>query len=107
MMTDKKPVKKTRKPAAKKTVAKKAAPKKAPVKKAEPKKPELTDKEKTISKVCCDMLDKGYKVQIKCVGRARIITNAEDLLSYIQANPDAYELVGMKSGAQALCYRIG
>ena len=105
-MTDKKPVKKTRKPAAKKTVAKKTEPKKALVKKVEPKKPELTDREKTIVKLCDDMLAKGYTVQVKCKGRAKVVKSSEDCLSYTRAN-EARELVGMKSGAHALCYRIG
>ena len=106
-MTDKKPVKKTRKPAAKKTPVKKASTKtKIPVKKAEPKKPELTDREKTIVKLCDDMLAKGYTVQVKCKGRAKVVKSSEDCLSYTRAN-EARELVGMKSGAHALCYRIG
>lgn len=104
-MTDKKPVKKTRKPAAKKTVVKKTESKK-PVKKVEPKKPELTDRERTIVKLCDDMLAKGYTVQVKCKGRAKVVKSSEDCLSYTRAN-EARELVGMKSGAHALCYRIG
>jgi len=87
-------------------------------KKAQPKKPvvkKTTLPAKTVSKATISeqnildqvskMLSDGYSVKMNCAGRHKMCKQGEDLLSYIRAN-SPYELVGMKSGCQALAFGI-
>jgi hypothetical protein len=86
-----------KKPVAKKRVLKPAAVK--PVKQA------ISDGEKIIVDKIAQLMEQGYNVQLKCAGRAKLVNPGEDLLEYIrQHNP--YEIVGMKSGSQAVCFGI-
>ena len=91
-----------KKTAVKKPVAKKRVLKPATVK---PVKIAISDGEKIIVDKIAQLLEQGYNVQLKCAGRAKLVNPGEDLLEYIrQHNP--YEIVGMKSGSQAVCFGI-
>ncbi len=89
-MTTKKPVKKT--------TLKKPVVKKEPVSKA-------TLSEQNIINQVGKMLADGYSVKMNCADRHKMCKPGEDLLAYIRAN-NPYELVGMKSGCQALAFGI-
>ena len=99
-MTTKKPTK--NKPVAKKRVLKPAAQKPV-VKKVEVLK--ATISEQNIIDQVSKMLSDGYSVKMNCAGRHKMCKSGEDLLSYIRAH-SPYELVGMKSGCQALAFGI-
>jgi hypothetical protein len=91
-----------KKTAVKKPVAKKRVLKPATVKPVEI---AISDGEKIIVDKIAQLLEQGYNVQLKCAGRAKLVNPGEDLLEYIrQHNP--YEIVGMKSGSQAVCFGI-
>ena len=88
-MTTKKPVKKrVLKPAVKKPVEIKA-----------------TSEEQFIIDKVADMLSNDYSVKLNCADRHKMCKPGEDLLAYIRAN-NPHELVGMKSGSQALAFGI-
>ena len=89
-MTTKKPVKRS---TLKKEVAKKESVSKA------------TISEQNILDHVGKMLADGYSVKMNCAGRHKMCKPGEDLLAYIRANKP-YELVGMKSGCQALAFGI-
>ena len=89
-MTTKKPVKKA--------AVKKTTLKAKPVDKA-------TESEQKIMDQVSKLLTDGYSVKMNCPGRHKMCKSGEDLLAYIRAN-NPYELVGMKSGSQALAFGI-
>ena len=93
--------------AKKKTAVKKPVAKK-PTVKAEVKKPvkiAISDGEKIIVDKVAELMEQGYNVQLKCAGRAKLVNPGEDLLEYIREH-NPYEVVGMKSGSQAVCFGI-
>ena len=87
---------------------KKAPVKKPPVKKTTlPKVAKLvpTSDEKYILDKVAEMLGNGYSVKLNCADRHKMCKSIEGLLEYLRAN-EAYELIGMKPGCQALAFGI-